>query len=275
MALFKETLESQSAPLESVGIGKFDAKLATFPNGVKAIVKAQVFDNSPFRGIPRDTMHEREVMAYRFDKDVLGYNIVPETYMTRIGVKKASTQEFVNGLVPAEIVPKVFDKSLPDWKERIAKLASLVPQKEVEKMIIMDMVIGNRDRHARNALFNLDIGKAWAIDNGASFGSNFSLYRNVFHKYFYLKRFKPSDETLKALANVTMSACDDVLIWLSQKEREAVWARAQFVLEHHKRLNYWTLSKGRLHNAKFPSHDKELRSFIFRETQPELTLPIA
>jgi hypothetical protein len=275
VALFKETLESQKAPLQSVGIGKFGAKLATFPNGVKAIVKAQVFDNSPFRGIARDTMHEREVMAYRFDRDVLGYNLIPETYMTRVGVKKASTQEFVNGLACGEIVPKVFNKELPDWKERVAKLASLVPQSEVEKMTVMDMVIGNRDRHARNALFNIDLGKAWAIDNGASFGTSFRLYRSVFHKYFYLKNFKPSDDTLKALANVTREACDDVLIWLSDKERDAVWARAQFILDHHDRLDFWTLSKGHLGNSEFPSHSRWIRSFLYRETQPELTLPIA
>lgn len=272
MALFKETLATQKAPLKSMGIGKFGAQMATFPNGVKAIVKAQVFDNSPFRGIPRDSMHEREVMAYRFDRDVLGFNIVPETYMTRVGVKKASTQEFVNGLAAAQIVPKVFNKSLDDWKERVAKLAALVPQDEVQKLVAMDLVIGSRDRHAKNAIFNLDIGKCWAIDNGASFGKNLALYRNVFHKYFYLKNFSLSDDIAKALANVTPQACDDVLIWLDKRERDAVYARAQLVLDKANKLDFYTLSKGHLNNNEFPSYGRWIRSFLHREEQPELVL---
>lgn len=275
MSLFRETLRTQKAPLQPIGVGKFNAKLATFPNGVKAIVKTQIFSNENFRGIPRDSMHMREVMAYRFDHDVLGFDLVPETYMTRVGLAKASTQEFVTGVAAGELVPKVFDKSLPDWKERVAKLASLVPQHEVEKMVIMDLVIGNRDRHARNALFNLDLGKAYAIDNGASFGKSFSLYRNVFHKYFYLKYFKPSEDTLKALGNVTREACSDVLIWLSPAERDAVWARAQFILEksEQNKLSFYKMSHGQLDNNSFPDRREWLRAFIHRQEQPELILP--
>jgi hypothetical protein len=273
VSIFRETLDSQKAPLKTMGIGKFNAQLAEFPNGIKAIVKTQMFDNSDFRGIPRDTMHMREVMAYRFDQEVLKFNIVPETYLTRVGMRKASTQEFVSGNACGEIVPKIFDKSLPDWKERVAKLASLLPHKEVEKLVIFDLVVGNRDRHARNALFSIDLGKAWAIDNGAAFGTSFQMYRNVFHKYFYLKNFRPSDEAMKAVASVTREACDDVLIWLSQRERDAVWARSQYILQHRDRLDYWSLSKGSLGTNDFPSHSRWMRAFLHRQDQPELTLP--
>lgn len=277
MSKFHETVTTQKPDLKTIGKGRFGAKLATYENGVRAVIKPERFGNDLFRGIPSDELCRREVLAYHFDRDVLKFNIVPETLIGKFGKSsRASIQEFKQGYVPKDIVPKVFNREQEDWKQRVAKLASMMPAEDTQKMILMDLVIGSKDRHAANALINVDAKKLYAIDNGVAFGKSFKFYRNVFHKYLHFKSFTPTKEMLKAVEAVTLPVCKEVLIWLTDAEQEAVYARAQFVLEKSDKLDFWTLSKGNLGQNDFPSQSRWIRSFLHRDlAPPELMIPLA
>ncbi|QLH37467.1 MAG: hypothetical protein HWD61_01315 [Parachlamydiaceae bacterium] len=126
--------------------------------------------------------HKAEAAAWLISKH-LGLNNVPLTKLTTLEspllknmrTQTGSLQVFINkqDLVSAEKLLKIpyFWSSFPQlaqWhfnrESEVKRLEGLISQEEFEKMVIIDIVQGNLDRHQRNWL--VAENKIYCIDNG-------------------------------------------------------------------------------------------------------------
>lgn len=97
---------------------------------------------------------DAEVLADRLD-DVLGLDVVPKTVLLPTDEGEVgSCQRFVEG---ARTAMELYDEG---------KEAEIFEHRdEIERMVLLDYLTGNIDRHYGNVVFDRD-GKLWAIDNG-------------------------------------------------------------------------------------------------------------
>src|SRR3972149_3246268 len=92
------------------------------------------------------TLHEREVLAYRLDRDVFKWGIVPVTRELWFSGDIGSAQRFI-----AHGTHESF--------------YDLCKYKRFTKIIIFDYLLNHGDRHTDNLITGKD-NKLWAIDNG-------------------------------------------------------------------------------------------------------------
>lgn len=265
MASFFETVQEGDGQAAPLGEGKFGAHLVTYSNGEKGILKIKPFANDTFRGIPKQQMPRREYAAYLLDSVVLDFGVVPETYLTKWQGREASVQKFITtGLMPKEVVPGLFDKKLDDWKYRIARLFSSINLDDMLKVVLLDLIMNNVDRHGRNVLIDRVQHKVWAIDNGLSFGRYYRGYRSIFHKYLFFAQFQLPEWATKKLSRVTREHLDVLADTLPEECVEETWLRIQFILGHADRLAYKRMGRAQGFGvSKFPSYEEWFR----RKTQ--------
>ena len=117
-------------------------------------------------GMTADSLADREVAAYELDK-LLGYDLVPTTVMRTDGPAvdkygnkgKGSLQLGVDGVNCAALT----------YSQRQAWANDSANQEAMAKMMVIDYVVANRDRHENNFKIgnNGDVdGKLYLIDNG-------------------------------------------------------------------------------------------------------------
>lgn len=261
MSKFSEAVQAGEGRASPVGQGKFGAQLVTYSNGERGILKVRPFANDTFRGISKQLMPRNEVAAYLLDYAVLDFGVVPETYLTKWKGREASVQKFVQmGVMPKEVVPGLFDKKLDDWKYRIAKLFSSINLDDMLKVVLLDLIMNNVDRHGRNVLIDTPQHKVWAIDNGLSFGRYYRGYRSIFHKYLYFANFSIPEWAIKKLGRVTREQLSVLSSLLPPEAVEDTWLRIQFILEHSDRLAYKRMGRVQgLGVSKFPSYEDWFR----------------
>lgn len=98
------------------------------------------------------TLAQREVLSRQIDR-ALGTNMVPDTVYRTINGERGSLQRFVEGAEPQMYYRGGKKMSIDDrWR-----------------MSVLDMAIGNTDRHAGNYMRVVKSGKAIAIDHGYTF----------------------------------------------------------------------------------------------------------
>jgi hypothetical protein len=182
--------------LDPCETGKSGAWTATYGSGLKALVK---FDKpvspsgrSEQRGIPISTHPRREVAYYEMSK-LFGFSsIVPETCLIDLKGRRASAQEYKPALHLEELNAELTDRSdYRSWKHEFSKtVRQYTSLSEIRQMVILDIVSGQRDRHANNlgVVPSLEPGKPGKLvvwDNAAAYGMTFKLYHNVFHKHLF------------------------------------------------------------------------------------------
>lgn len=250
---------------ERLPTGKFNAKLITFNDGTQAVRKERMHSNDIFRGVPKDRAHIREVAVAELDR-MLGFNLVPETLWVEKGEDKTpcSLQRFVFGHEAKELVPHIFDRTLPDSLERIGALALEINPESVKKLVILDLLSNNTDRHARNFLIAPD-KNLWAIDNGLAFAPYLRFYRNVLHKYLFADRLVLPEEIEEKLRG--LRKLDRLRKRLKRYgvDVDMTERRIDFILRHRHDLSFKTLAHGGYGKHDFPSYRDEL--------QPKGTLP--
>lgn len=261
MTEFETTVLGSTPKLKPIGSGRFDAQMVTFENSaVKGVLKFAQFTTDKTRGIPKNTMHRREVAAYRLDSEVLHFDIVPECHLVRLDGREASISEYVDGLLPGDVVPGLFDKSQPDWKVKVALLWSKVPIIEAMKVALFDLITNNTDRHGKNWLFSPDSFDIHAIDNGLCFGRHYKAYRSVIHRYLFFHQFPVPPVLLKKLTSITKNHLVSALRgYLPHKDIEETWQRLEFVISHREHLDFYSLSQGHLDKNDFPSYTRYFR----------------
>lgn len=271
MSTFTDTVANgKIKKIEPLGIGRFDANLVTFSDSTKAILKYKGFSNTKFRGIDRDDFPKREAAVYWLDSKLLKFNVVPETLLIKLNGKEASIQQYMEGYEARDLQPGIFDKKLPDWKYTVAKLFSKINADDLLKITLIDLIVNNTDRHARNVIFDTHGKRVWAIDNGLSLGSFFNRYRSVFHKYMFFKRLFVPNWAIRLLEGIDLEQLEDTLDpLLTDAEILQVHLRIQFILERRDKLDFFTMAQGRFEKDGFPSYQK----WFERKMRPNPEIP--
>jgi hypothetical protein len=251
---FMTTALTVQGKVKQMGVGRFGARKVIFENGVIAVLKPKLFSNETFRGIDRDTQYLREVAAYQLDWKLLKFNVVPPTTLTMYENEPASIQAWEVGFYAKEIVSKPFDHNSDDWKARLALFASKVNIDDLRKIILLDLIINNTDRHAKNCLFDTFSDKVWAIDHGLTFGRYYKNYFNVFHREIFRKNFRLEKEERELLDNITYNDLETILgRYISAKEIKDTFTRIRWILEQSN-LGFEHVSKGNYEKNEFPSY---------------------
>lgn len=263
---FYETVDKRQAHLKPIGTGRFGAQLAAFDNGVKGILKVRIANKKLFRGVPITELPRREVAIYHLDRDLLHFDVVPETLLISWKGKVASIQEHKEGVAPSDLVPGLFDKKLEDWKYRVLKFANRVSADDMLRIVLLDLIVNNTDRHAKNVLVDPVNERVFAIDNGMSFAPWFARYRNVFHKYLFFSRFDVPDDVLESLGKITRPDLEGVLgPFLHPDEITQTHLRIRFIVDHHTDMAFQKVSQGHYDRDDFPTYEKWFKRRLQRE----------
>ncbi|MCB1181108.1 MAG: hypothetical protein KDK55_03690 [Chlamydiia bacterium] len=174
---------------EVVGLFKpFDEEINAPNNPLGPAYQGGLGQRRTRRGIRVGEAVHREVAAYLIDQ-FFGFGIVPKTYYATFShpsffhygedpysfrrshkTKIGSFQEVVVGFEP------VLSLSSEELKK--------ITLEEFQLLIVLDVIIGNCDRHANNILVNE--GKIAAIDHGLSFPDTHETMRNWYWKAYDL-----------------------------------------------------------------------------------------
>lgn len=266
---FEHTVKtSKPKAMSPAGEGKSGAYIAKYSNGVKAVIKlkkkAVSSGKEAQREIPFSTHPDRELAYYNLAK-LLGWeSLVPETVLTEIEGKPASAQLFYPALQLPELAPQLKDMSDESaWIAALKKACRKAKKQDWVRLCIMDLIAGQRDRHANNVgmivTFNDDmkpIMKVLAWDNACTFGLTFKRYHNVFHKFLFANAFPGFDQHYDKLENITRDSLVEALgPQLSALEVSHAYERLQWLLAFPYKLPYRLISEGGQHSRDFPLYE--------------------
>ena len=262
---FAETIyKSKPDKVEAIGEGKFGAQLATYSNGYRAVLKTvsaggKKAEVRTFRGIPLDTVPMREVAFYKLAKKLGWQDIVPETVLHEYKGEVASYQLFVPSIYLRELDKSIFDDKNKNRVHNLRVLSRRFPKDEWRRLVLLDLIGNNRDRHGKNVIVRFPGPHLVAIDNSIAFGTCFGRYRDIFHKYLFPRsfNFEPYRDTIK---NLTKSDLSSLHALLKPTEVAHIFMRAQFLLRFPYLTPFETMSEGQTGLNDFPS-----RKPFFRE----------
>jgi len=258
-------LEKTPTSVKHLTEGKTGALLATYANGVKAIVKPakRKLPNGKTtqRGISVGSHPRREVAFYQLSK-LLGFNIVPETVLTTKAVPgvEASVQVFMPAYHLKQFNPKLSDVHNKGWKTTLIKTALRVSKDQWRQLLALDIIAGARDRHANNVGVTMHIEDnrpiynlvAW--DNAATFGLTFARYHNVFHKYLFRQSVN-FDKIWPVLDKITLKDLRRTLgPYVSEEEVGHAFMRMEFFQEYPYKLPWRVASDGNDGPSDFPDY---------------------
>lgn len=231
--------------LEKIEEGKFGAFKAKHEDVFYVLKFKLLSEKGGFRRIPSNTHHYREVAAYLLDKEILEFNIVPETKLILHDGKEASCQKFVSG---KKINSSIFRESGHH---------GLIDGPITRNVILFDLIVNNTDRHIRSCIFNKKESKVWAIDNGCCFGQYYNYYYNVFHRYLYSDTLILTDNERKLLNSIQKSQLYKIIgPYLEEEEEvEQTYYRIQWILEQED-LSFKFMSGNQEDRRFYPSRSK-------------------
>ena len=200
-----------------------DVYLTELDNGAKGVFKpdagaASFWENNYEEGY---SLANHEAGA-SIVNDALGFNIV----------KKVVIKDGMHEGKPARGSVMEFIENAETKNDRPA-MAKNVSEQDRVQMQVLDLVIGNFDRHGDNWMID-DSGKAWAIDNGGTFMTNKVLdgYHLKFASYTGQLPTKASPEVVASLAKFIADRpkIEKSLKGMMQQEQiDDMFKRAEFV----------------------------------------------
>lgn len=245
--------------VRKVGEGRFGARQVIFDGGLKAVLKPKLHSTETYRGISRDTQYLREAAAYQLDWKLLHFDIIPPATLTMFQGQPASIAYWVSGLTATGVVPKVFNRKLDGWQDRVALFAAKVDVDALRKLCIFDLIVNNTDRHAKNCVFDPFVSRVWGIDHGLTFGRNFGYYYNVFHRFLFRNKLKLTSEERARLSGITHEQLIKALgRFLSPREIAETHLRLQWVLAQPD-LGFKLISEGHDGKDAFPARAEWFR----------------
>lgn len=264
--------------MENLSGGFFGAQLATYDNGYKAVIKTADTKDSrypkrrSFRGIPLNTVANREVAFYELSK-ILGWDhLVPETVElnTKTGAF-SSAQEFVPSIAFKDIDPKMSDKSNHRWIHYFKAVARKFSIDDWRKLVLLDLIANSRDRHTKGIVVRYPGPKIVAIDNSISFGLTFARYRCLYHQYLFPKLFNfvPYKHHL---ARFKLADFSPLGRFLRPLEVEHVFRRIEFLLEFPYRIPFKTISQGETGLNDFPSYKEFFKREAYHAEEKPLVI---
>lgn len=151
---------------------------------------------SPSKSVETGGQTKRELFAYQFDHEILGFNIIPPTIATTVN------KEVSDFLVENFNAPKTEGSkaSLQAWVfGKIGKDLTLASQKDIQAMTIFDYLTNQVDRHSGNYKVDKGSGLLYGIDNGMLLGFNDWYGHSTFNE---LKEKKVDPEVQRHMRDV-------------------------------------------------------------------------
>jgi hypothetical protein len=275
--LFKQTVLTQK-PIKGLVLsdkgpkegGRSGAVLATYANGVRAVLKIAkktMPNGKPTqRGLSVWSQPCREVAYYKLAEMIGWHDLVPCTVLlpTKTPI---SAQRFVLAARMEEIEPRLKTDGDPNWHKYLVLAARRASRGDWLRLVILDLIAGHRDRHANNAGMVLDMQtdegskhplprwKPIAWDNATSQGADgFSLYRSVYHRdlFTHILDLEPHWDTLRQIRRDDVFDAGSGL--LDPVECAHNYRRLEFLRRYPYRLPWAVMSQGRQGKDAFPSY---------------------
>lgn len=183
----EELSRARPISIKHAGTGIEHSHIADFGKEGKALVKTSTFGSA-----------DSELMAYEFSKSI-GWGIVPETIKTG---RETTMQRWVEGQTAMEVISRRWPTRKPGEKEPIPSGPGF--GEKASRIIIMDTLLQNTDRHLSNILID-EKGKQWAIDNNMAFMPSHPEGQLSYRHYGPMKRFGlrlPRADVLEAAKDV-------------------------------------------------------------------------
>jgi len=133
-----------------------DSYIMTFEDGTKGIFKKEDMEHGSMEG---------EILAYELSKS-LGWDIVPETIEYTYGGVRGSLQKWVPD---AEVAVDYKGDAVERVGWGMYAVNNPTMQRDYDRMLTLDKMLNNGDRHGGNWLVGKD--RLSAIDNGGAFGA--------------------------------------------------------------------------------------------------------
>lgn len=281
MSAFADTVHEEESPeVKPLKTGKTGALLATYRNGIKAVLKLakDALDNGhkTQRNIPIKDHPRHEVAFYQLAV-LLGFDeIVPETVLIEYEGKECSAQHFIPAVHLAQLNARLLDHSdRVRWRCELKNTTLLVPKRFWRQLLVLDLIAGSRDRHINNVGYRIELDgnrpiyRLVAWDNAATFGHTFNLYHNVFHKLLFrhhanLVDVWPLVEELEYAEFVVV-----LEQYLTRDRIDHAWMRVQWMREFPYKLNWKMMSQGHDDSDEFPNYSE-----WFRSLKPSITAPV-
>lgn len=149
---------------------------------------------------------EAEALAYEFSKSI-GWDIVPETMMPE-GTKDVTRQRWVEGETAFEVEEAYYETGEGGGFLR-----------KDPKMLAMDALLGNHDRHLGNILIDKN-GKQWAVDNGQAFGAHWGEEGRKHYNYGSTKGWTKGKGVAPGAVG-SIDAAKDIAKWFKTPEYTA------------------------------------------------------
>ena len=288
MTSFERTVTTQKpVNLRELTEGKTGAQVATYTNGIQAVIKSRRAQlpsgNTTQRELSVKSQPYREVAYWRLallldasSRDIRYHSfaeVVPETVLLPpnlvSGNRTTSAQVFMPAQRLQDINPvlKEDGPGTKSWNEALRATCGQAPIDQWLRVCILDIIAASRDRHANNAGLSLQVTdhgvhyKVVAWDNACTFGTpGFYRYHNVFHKQLFRDRLPLTDYYWEVLSRVRLhdfyTYFDDLVQPYGQITREDVrqaFLRVQFMLHFPQRLPWLVMSRGSDDANGFPT----------------------
>jgi hypothetical protein len=153
--------------IKKLGGGCKESWKVQFEDGTYAVYKPKAGER---QGLRRGITHEytREAIAYEIEK-YLKFGQVPETLVLDIPVPTLPEPVYIGGRYRQ---PSKGVGAYQLWKkgkmgaELTPQEYAQIPLKEKQKLVLLDLIAQQTDRHSQNWLFNTTTKQVVAIDNG-------------------------------------------------------------------------------------------------------------
>ncbi|RDE12137.1 MAG: hypothetical protein C4K49_10670 [Candidatus Thorarchaeota archaeon] len=137
--------------------------------------------------IPLGEQWKRERLTYIVDQ-IVNIGVVPTVVVKEVDGKPGAMMDFVDGKV---------------WAEASEAMQNKVPTLEYQKLVLLDWLICNTDRHGMNWMID-NAGKVYAIDNGLAFPEKVNFgewngYRCIPHQILQRRHGLELPDELKGL----------------------------------------------------------------------------
>jgi hypothetical protein len=256
---FSEKILAAEPVLRPLGRGLGGANDALWPDGTRAVVKLALSKLPNGRaqqcGFPAASHPRREVAFFRLAKAFGWTDFVPETVLFSLGGVEASAQAWIE----ADHLSTFYIDADDVDHEAFRAACDLVPKTSWIRLVVLDFVAGQRDRHTNNVGVRTELVGASAKhelvawDNATTFGKTLARYKEVFHRRLFFDRID-FDSVWGAVEAVGEEELRSVLAGLvSGEEIDHTCLRRKFLFDHPYRVPWRTASKGWGSGSGFPA----------------------
>lgn len=206
--------------------------LLTLEDGRKCVMRPKATKPGFKRGLPIDTLLNRDVAFYRLAQALGVGDLVSPVVQGVYNARRANFSPYLRGKTLDKAHPYAFAQKRPET-DAVAKAYQAITPKTCEALFVLHWIAGSRDAHAKNyLLLRGPTVKIVSIDNNASFGQTCEAYYHTFHPVFYANRVDLDASTQSVIARMPESLYSDMLgDLLDEVEIRHAYLRGRMLLD--------------------------------------------